>query len=196
MFGPFLVKGQKIHKHYGAMFTCLCSCAAHIETSHSMTNDSFMQELKRFISRRENIGIIQSDNGSNFIGASTELKRAFSEMDKKKIDDFLMELGGEWLIWKHNPPTASNMGRVWEQQNRSARSILAALLKQHDESLNDELLRTLLVEVEGIDNSTPITCGIGDLNNIAPLNPMQLLSMKTKIVMEPPGIFQKEDIYC
>ena len=113
MFGPFLVKeGRKIHKRYGAMFTCLCSHAVHIETTNSMTTDSFIQELKRLISRRENIRIIQSDNGSNFIGASTELKRAFSEMDKKKINDFLMELGGEWLIWKHNPPTASNMGRV------------------------------------------------------------------------------------
>ena len=89
------------------------------------------------------------------------------------------------------------MWEEWERQNRSARSILAALLKQHGESLNDESLRTLLVDVEGINNSTPITCDIiGDLNNIVPLNPMQLLSMKTKIVMPPPGIFQKEDIYC
>ena len=162
-----------------------------------MTTDSFIQALRRLISRGANIRIIQSDNGSNFIGANTELKRAFSEMDKKKINNFLMELGREWLIWKHNPPTACNMEGLGERQNRSARSILAALLKQHGESLNDESLRTLLVDVEGINNSTPITCDIiGDLNNIVPLNPMQLLSMKTKIVMPPPGIFQKEDIYC
>ena len=60
-----------------------------------------------------------------------------------------MELGGEWLIWKHNHPMARNKGGgggggVWERQIRSARSILAALLKQHGESLNDELLRMLL----------------------------------------------------
>ena len=66
-------------------------------------------------------------------------------MDKKKINDFLMELGEEWLIWKHNPLNASNMGGVWEQQIRSARSILAALTKQHGESLNDE-------NVENIDD--------------------------------------------
>ena len=30
MFGPFLVKeGRNIHKRYGAMFTCLFSCAVH-----------------------------------------------------------------------------------------------------------------------------------------------------------------------
>ena len=89
------------------------------------------------------------------------------------------------------------MGGVWEQQIRFARSILAAPLKQHEENLNDESLRTLPVEVEGIINSRPVTCdNIGDVNSFVPLNPMRLLSMKTKIVMPPPGIFQKEDIYC
>ena len=89
------------------------------------------------------------------------------------------------------------MGGLGEWQIRSARSIYATLLKQQDESLNDESLRTLLVEVEGIINSRPITCdNISDVNSIVPLNPMQLLSMKTKILMPPPGIFQKEDTYC
>ena len=38
MFGPFLVKeGQKMHKLFGAMFTCLCSRAVHKETTNSMT---------------------------------------------------------------------------------------------------------------------------------------------------------------
>ena len=112
----------------------------------------------RLISRRGNIRIIQSDNGSNFIGASTELKRAFNEMDRKKINDFLMKLGGEWLIWRHNPPTASNLGAEWKWEIRSARSILAALLNQQCESLDDESSRTSLVEVEEIINSRPITC--------------------------------------
>ena len=96
MFGPFLVKeGQKMHKHYGVTFTCLCSCAVHIETMNSIATVSFIHTL---ISRRGNIRIIQSDHGSNFIGTSNEPKRAFNEMNRKKINDFLMELGGEWLI--------------------------------------------------------------------------------------------------
>ena len=183
------------------MERCSHACAvvlftSNSKTANSMTTDSFIQALRRLINRRGNIRIIRSDNGSKFIGASTELKRAFSEKDKKKINDFLIELGREWLIWKHNPPTASNMGGVWERF-RSARSILAALPKQHGESLNDESLRTLLVEVEGIMNSRPITCdNIGDVNSTVSLNSMQLLSMKTNIVMPPPGIFQKEDMYC
>ena len=52
-------------------------------------------------------------------------------MDKKKINNFLMELGGEWLIRKHNSLTTSNMRGVWKWQIRSVRSILAALLKEN-----------------------------------------------------------------
>ena len=141
--------------------------------------------------------MIRSDNGTNFVGASTELKKAFGEMDEKRINDFFMELGGEWKSSKRNPPVASNLGGVLEWQIRSARSILSVMLRNHDESLSDESLCALLVEVEGIINSRPITCeSIGDVNSIIPLSPMQLLSSKTRVVIPPPGTFQKEDMYC
>ena len=86
---------------------------------------------------------------------------------------------------------------MWELQIRSARSILAALLKQYVESLDNESLRTLLVDFEGIIYSRPITRDrICDMNSIVPLNSTQLLSIKIKIVMPPPGILQKDDMHC
>ena len=64
-------------------------------------------------------------------------------------------------------------------------------------SLNDESLRTLLVEIEEIIISRPITCdNVSDVNSIVPVNQMQLLSMKTKTVMPSLGISQKKDVYC
>ena len=154
MFGPSLVKnGQKIQKRYGAMFTCLFSRAVYIEVTSNLTTDSFIQALRRLINKRGNVRMIRSDNGTNFVGASIELKRAFGKMDEKNINDFLMELGGEWISWKRNSPMESNMGGVWERQIRSARSILSAMLRNHGESLSDESLCTSLVEVEGIINS-------------------------------------------
>ena len=127
------------------MFTCLSSRAVHIEATSNLTTDSFIQVLRGLISRRGNVRMIRSDNGTNSVGASIELGKTFGEMDEKRINDFLMELGGEWISWKRNPPIASNMGGVWEWQIWSARSILSAMLR----NLNNESLRTLLVEVEG-----------------------------------------------
>ena len=73
-------------------------------------------------------------------------------MDHKKIGDFLKENGRDWMGWKRNPPHASNMGGVQEQQIRSARSILNLILETHGSKLTEESLQTLVVEVEAIVN--------------------------------------------
>ena len=52
----------------------------------------------------------------------------------------MLEHGDQWIQWKRNPPTTSNMGGVWEHQIRSASSVLVALLKIHGTSLNYESL--------------------------------------------------------
>ena len=145
------------------------------------------------MSRGGNVQVIRTDNGTNFVGASEELNKAFSEMNHKKINEFMLEHGGQWIQWKRNPPTASNMRGVWKRQIRSARSILVALLKIHGTSLNDESLRTFLAEVEGIVNTRRITSeSLSDVHSPVPLCPMQLLTMKSRVFMPLPGEFQKK----
>ena len=157
LFGPFVTKeGCKELEHYGALFTCLSSRAIRIETVTSLNTDSFILCLCRFVGCRGNIRVLRSDNGSNFVGASSEFKKAFAEMDQQRINDFMRDSGSEWMLWKLNPPSASNMGGVWERQIRSARTILTSLLKTHGTKLNDESLHTLLIEVEAIVNLRPL----------------------------------------
>ena len=56
----------------------------------------------------------------NFVWAKTKLRKPFNEINHTKINYFLMELGGEWIIWRQNPPMKGNTGGVWEHQTRSA----------------------------------------------------------------------------
>ena len=117
-------------------------------------------------------------------------------MDQSKIAEFLLSKGTDWLKWKFNTPVASHMGGVWERQIRSARSILASLLNTHGSSLNDESFRTLLTEVEAVINSRPLTVdNLSDSQSLVPLTPNHLLTMKSKIIMAPPGDFEKADLY-
>ena len=105
LFGSFLVKdGRKEVKRYGALYTCLSSRATHIEVVYSLSTDSFIMSLRRFVGRRGNVKMIRYDNGSSLVGALTEITRAFQEVGHIKIGDFLKENGGEWMIWKRNPP--------------------------------------------------------------------------------------------
>ena len=152
--------------------------------------------LRRFVARRGVVRSIRSDNGTNFVGADNEFKRAYEEMNHEKITNFLSENGCDWIQWERNTPTASHTGGVWERQIRSVRDILQSLLKNNAHILNDESLHTLLLEAEAIVNSRPLT--VENLNDpeSLPLSPNQLLTMKSKVVLPPPGVFQKEDLYA
>ena len=197
-FGPVLVKeGRKELKRYGVLFTCFASRAIHIETANSLETDSFILALRRFLSRRGSVRTIWTDNGTNFVGAEAELGNCLKELDQKKILDFLLSNQCEVQSWKRNPPSASHMGGIWERQIRSVRSVLSGILRCNPFTLDDESLRTYLAEVENIVNSRPLTTDtMNDPHSLTPLTPHQLLTMKSKIVLPPPGVFQKTDLYC
>ena len=198
LFGPFIIReGRKELKKYGTLFTCLVSRAIHIESSNSLETDAFILALRRFIARRGHIRLLRCDNGSNFNGAEAELRKAWNEMDQDKVSTFLQQHGGELIKWKHNPPKASHFGGIWERQIRSARDVLTSLLRTHGESLNDESFRTVLCEVENIVNSRPLTSeNLSDIGSPLPLSPMNILTMKSKVVLPAPGQFQQADMYC
>lgn len=95
-----------------------------------------------------------------------------------------------------NVPHASYMGGVWERQIRSVRNVLASILERHGTQLDDESLRTFMVEAEAIVNCRPLT--IDTINSSQcpePLTTNHLLTMKSKFVMPPPGDFQQADLY-
>ena len=101
------------------------------------------------------------------------------------------------MLWKQNPPSASNIGGVWEKQIRSAITILTTLLKTHGTSLNDESLHTLLIKVEAIVNSRPSTADLlSDVDSMIPLSPINQLALKSRVVMSPPQSFYCSSVYC
>ena len=96
-----------------------------------------------------------------------------------------------------NVPSSSHMGSVWERQIRTVRSVLSPLLQSNGLQLDDESLRTFMCEVEAIINSRPLTVDLlNDPGSLSPLTPNHLLTMKTKVVLSPPGVFTSADKFC
>ena len=185
-FGPFLIKDRRSNvKRYGVLFTSLVSCSVHLETANSLETSSFVNALQRFISRRGNVKELRCDNGTNFVGAEKELSKAVSELDSESLQSQTLSRGIKFIF---NPPSASHMGGVWERQIRNVRNILAGLLLQHGNQLDDESFRTLLCEVEAILNSRPLTTVSDDPDDLNALSPHQLLTMKP-VLSPPPGDF-------
>lgn len=143
-FGPFYIKeGRKELKRYGLLFTCLCSRAVHIELLDNLSTDAFLNSLRAFIALRGNVRQLQSDQGTNFVGARREFLEAVKEMDQ----ECLKQLGCEFVM---NPPSASHMGGAWERQIRTIRSVLTSILDQSSRTLDSSSLRTYLYEVMAI----------------------------------------------
>ena len=89
------------------------------------------------------------------------------------------------------------MGGVWERQIRSVRNVLSALMCDHGTQLDDESLRTLMCEAAAIVNSRPLSVqNLNDPVSLEPLTPNHLLTMKSKLILPPPGQFQRSDLYC
>ena len=83
LFGPLLVKqGRSQLKRCGVLFTCFITRAVHIEVAHILDTSSFIQSLRRFVARRSQVLELQSDNGSNFVGAEHELAKAIENWNK------------------------------------------------------------------------------------------------------------------
>ena len=123
------------------------------------------------------------------------MKEALSEMEECKIRQFLLNEGADF-VFNTNVPHTSHSGGIWERQIRSVRNILAELMFQHGQQLDDESLRTFMCESAAILNSRPLTCqNLNDPMSLEPLTPNHLLTMKSKIILPPPGHFQKQDLY-
>ena len=197
MFGHVMIKERRREeKRWVILFTCLSCRGIHLETVTAMDTDSFLLALRRFLARRGPVRSILSDNGGNFVGASNELRNAYMEMDHERIKSTLLTQLCEWIDWKRNPPHSSHKGGVWERQIRTARSVLSSILTSHANRLNDESLRTLMAEVEAIVNSRPLAVeSLGD-EELAAITPNHILTMKSKVVLSPPGTFTEADIYC
>ena len=190
LFGPFLVKrGRSSVKKWGCIFTCLAIRAVHIELVDTMDTDSFINALRRFISRRGQPERIVSDNGTNFKAGDKELREALAGLDGNKIGHHLHRKGIEWTF---NPPAASHMGGVWERMIRSVRRIMKVLLK--GQTVTHKVLETTLTEVEAILNSRPLTKLSLDPRDKEPLTPNHLLLLRDSPNLSP-GVFDRNDGY-
>lgn len=173
-FGPFLSKrGRSMEKRYGCIFTCLQCRAVHLEMAYDLTTDAFIMTLMRFVNRRGYPRKLLSDNGTNFVGAKSELTKCIKSWDKQKLNDKLLE---HEIEWQFNPPSASHRGGVWERLIRSVRRTLNSIVS--GQTLNDESIITLFTEIERILNNRPLVPLRTDIRDLKVLTPNDLLMMR------------------
>lgn len=178
--GPFLVKdgitrSRTLVKCYLCVFVCFTTKASHLELVSDMSLEAFLNALKRFISRRGIPNEIHSDNGSNFKGAANELDKVYkyvtnNNSNSANIQHFLQVNNIKWFFI---PPRSPHFGGLWEACVKSAKFHLKRILS--NTNLTFEQFYTIIVQIEAILNSRPITPLSDNIDDLEPLTPAHFL---------------------
>ena len=124
----------------------------HLEVCNSLSTDSFMCALKRFCV----VGVfplgrtVWSDQGTNLVGASNEIKQALENLDENKIARSLSLRG---VKWKFSPARSPHQFGIWEVMIREVKRLLKAIY--YDSSykvFNEEDFVTFVKKFERILN--------------------------------------------
>lgn len=113
-------RNTKNIKCYVAVFVCFITPAVHLELVSDLTTDAFLGSLKKLFARRGKASKIYSDNATNFVGASRQLKeldQLLNSVDhKQKLKHFCEN---EKITWNFSPPRAPHFSGLWEAAVKS-----------------------------------------------------------------------------
>lgn len=174
--GPIFLKdkrtrGSKLVKAYICLFVCFVTKAIHLELVSELTTECFLAALRRFASRRGKPEELHSDNATNFRGAQNELLKLVS---RGSVAQCIKEtLAMDNIEWKFIPPRSPHFGGLWEASVKSVKSLLKKVLG--NAHVIYEEMYTVLVQVEAILNSRPISSLSNDPNDLSPLTPGHFL---------------------
>ena len=174
--GPFHIKLKgtlkSTEKVYISLFVCFATKAIHLEIVSSLTTEACIAALKRFVARRGVPAAIFSDNGTNFIGARNELIQLKLILAKRRnsVSQFATNLGTQWTMI---PPRAPHFGGLWEAGVKAVKLHLKKIMG--NTILSYEEFLTLVIQIEGILNSRPLSPMSSEPNDLEPLTPGHFL---------------------
>ena len=109
------VRKPTLVKAFICVFVSLSVKAVHLELVSDLTTDAFIACLRRFISRRGKPQTIWSDHGTNFIGASRELRELVEFLDQQRAEKVICEFcSTHGINWDFIPERAPHFGGIWE----------------------------------------------------------------------------------
>ena len=148
--GPVFVKNINesdgtMYKAYITVFTCTSTRAIHLELSPNLLGNSLIRTLRRFKGRRGIPALVVSNNGQTF--------------KDSKVKAFLLQ---ERITWNFNVPRGSWWGGFFEIIVKLVKRCLRKTLQ--NARLTFEELETILVEIEAVLNSRPLTYSHDELS--------------------------------
>ena len=133
------IKSEKV---YPCLFVCFATKAIYLEIVTSLSTPDFIACLRRFIARRGLLSDFFSDNGTNFVVASNELRKLLEIVKTENVKTFVAENKCKWIF---HPPSLPHFGGLWEAGVKSAKSHLRKIVGSTPLSLED--LNTVFCQI-------------------------------------------------
>ncbi|XP_033251528.1 uncharacterized protein LOC117190588 [Drosophila miranda] len=179
-FAYLRIRGKGPTKAYIAVFVCLLTKAVHIEVVSDLSTKAFLNALKRMGGRRTLPTDIFCDNATNFLGASNQLQELKKFMFLKQTQDEIYKFcASDFINFHFIPPRAPHFGGLWEAAVKSAKGLLNRTLA--NTRFTFEELSTVVVEIESILNSRPLSPLSSDPNDYSTLTAGHLWSPSTNL---------------
>ena len=168
--GPLFVrnKSENSAKCYISLFTCATTRAVHLELTEGLDVENFLRAFRRFATRRGLPRMILSDNAKTFKSASKEIRKI--ARSKTVLDYF----ANREINWKFIPELSPWFGGMYERMVGSVKRCLRRAIGRSN--LNYDEIHTIIVEIEGIVNSRPISYVYDDSEGVSyALTPSHLI---------------------
>lgn len=195
--GPILIKnkvgrGCKLIKSYICIFVCFATKAIHIELASDLSTNEFVAAMRRFVARRGMPLNIYSDNGGNFVGANSELQefRKFL-LDSRNQAEIIEAISKDNVAWHFIPSRSPHFGGLWEAGVKSIKGHLKRTVGNAHLTFGE--LNTLLVQIEAILNSRPLSPISSDPNDTEPLTPSHFLIGRPLMLVPEPDLAEISD---
>lgn len=195
--GPFALKrhaGRPLRnapvvtdKAWICVFVCMSTHAIHLDLTHGLSVEAFLETYTRFISRRGMCNELWSDNGTTFVGLNHELKQVLESWKDSLPFQKMANLG---TTWNFITPAAPHQGGIWEAGVKSVKFHLRRALG--DRSYTANQFYTILTQVEACLNSRPLVPVSQDLADPQPLTPGHFLIGRP--LLQPPMAMETSDL--
>ena len=168
------VRKPTIIKAYVCVFVSMSVKATHLELVSDLTSDAFIAALRRFIARRGKPSLIQSDHGSNFVGAKRELEQLSTFLNDQKTQNLVSQFcSSQKIRWEFIPERSPHFGGIWEAAVKSFKFHLKRVT--NNVKLTFEECSTILSQIEACLNSRPLIPTSSNDDGIEMLTPGHFL---------------------
>ena len=158
---------DKDEKVYLLIFVCLSTGSGHVEMVQDATSESFAEGIERFMHRRGVPKLFISDQGSNFKGYNTELKKYSDQMT------CMNSFKDNGIKWKWTPISGPHFNGYCERHLGLIKTIIKKSIG--NKILSKSQLNTVATYAESIFNERPLQVLAGSDPDFIPVTPNVLV---------------------